>query len=97
MVKHIVLWKLRETDPAEKASIMRHMKELLEGLVDVVPGLVEAEVGLNYNPDGYDVSLYATLTSREALDGYQIHPAHVKVKEYVQSVACGRAVSDYEI
>lgn len=97
MVKHIVLWKLKETAPAEKAKILAHMKEILTGLVGVVPGLVSAEVGFNYNPEGFDVSLYSELASKEALDGYQIHPAHLKVKEYVRSVISERAVSDYEI
>lgn len=97
MVKHVVVWKLKEQDPAKKEPILAHMKELLEGLVGKVEGLLDAEVGFNYNPEGYDISLYSTLTSKEALDGYQVHPEHLKVKAYVRSVIESRVVSDYEM
>ena len=32
MVKHIILWTLKETDADKKAEILANMKEHLEGL-----------------------------------------------------------------
>ena len=44
MVKHIILWTLKETDADKKAEILANMKEHLEGLAGKVPGLLEVHV-----------------------------------------------------
>lgn len=95
MIKHIVFWRVRDDDNKQKN--MEKMQELLISLVDVVPGLKSAEVGFNYNPKGFDIALYSVFDSKEALDGYQVHPEHLKVKEFVHSVITDRACADYEI
>lgn len=95
MIKHIVLWKIRED--SDKQKNMEKMRDLLTSLVGVVPGLISAEVGFNYNPKGFDIALYSVLESKEALDGYQIHPAHLEVKKFVHSVITDRVCADYEI
>ena len=82
MVTHIVLWNLK--DKSQKAQQGGEMKRRLEALVGVVPGLLSAQAGPGFN--GFDVGLVCTLESREALDAYQCHPAHMAVKEYVHSV-----------
>ena len=62
MVKHIVMWNLADKDKvAENGAIM---KQKLEALVGVVPGLLRAEVGVGFN--GYDVALYTELEDRAA-------------------------------
>ena len=86
MVKHIVMWNLTDKDKvAENGAIM---KQKLEALVGVVPGLLRAEVGVGFN--GYDVALYTELEDRAAL-------AVCKVKEFVHSVICERVCCDYEV
>lgn len=95
MIKHIVFWKVR--DDENKQKNMENMRKFLTDLVGVVPGLISAEVGFNCNPNGYDIALYSVLESKEALDGYQVHPAHLEVKKFVHSVITDRAVTDYEI
>ena len=94
MIKHMVLWKLTEQSKEEAPG---KIKRMLEGLSGKIPGLLHIEVGINFNPNGYDVSLYSEFESAEALEGYQVHPEHQKVKDYIGSVTCGRAVSDYEV
>ncbi len=94
MVKHIVFWKVRNDE--NKQANMEHMREILTALVGKVDGLLSAEVGFNFNPIGYDIALYSTLESREALDRYQVHPDHMKVKEFVHSVVTDRVVVDYD-
>ena len=42
---------------AERAASARKMKELLEGLVGRVPGLLSAGVHQNFTPGGYDLCL----------------------------------------
>ena len=92
MVTHIVLWNLK--DKTQKAQQGGEMKRRLEALVGVVPGLSSAQVGLGFN--GFDVGLVCTLDSREALDAYQCHPAHMAVKEYVHTVIAERVYCDFE-
>ena len=94
MVKHIVFWNVR--DDEEKNHNMDEMKKRLTSLVGKIDGLVSAEVGINYNPKGYDLALYSIFTDRSALDNYQVHPDHMKVREFVHSVITDRCVVDYE-
>ena len=92
MVTHIVLWNLK--DKSQKAQQGGEMKRGLEALVGVVPGLLSVQAGSGFN--GFDVGLVCTLESREALDAYQCHPAHMAVKEYVHSVISERVCCDFE-
>ena len=100
MVKHIILWKLREelTD-TEKAAIKRGIKEGLEGLVGQVPGLIECHVHIDGRLDtsNCDVMLDATLESPDALRGYAQHPAHLAVANgRVRPYTAQRTCLDYE-
>ena len=56
MVKHIVFWNVR--DDEKKEENMTEMKKRLTSLVGKIDGLISAEVGFNYNPNGYDLALY---------------------------------------
>lgn len=71
---------------------MEEMKKRLTALVGKVDGLISAEVGFNFNEKGYDLALYSIFKDKAALDGYQVHPDHLKVKEFVHSVITDRAV-----
>lgn len=100
VIKHIVLWKLKETfEGKPKAETARRLKAALEGLVGKVPSLRSLEVGINYNPadTASDVSLYTGFDGREGLEAYQKHPEHLKVAEFVKQVTVERRVSDYEV
>ena len=68
MVKHIVLWKLKETQPASDKKLNAiKMKKMIEQLANVVPGAYRIEVGINYNPGGYDVALCSEFNDHDAL------------------------------
>ncbi len=94
MVKHIVLWKIRDDD--QKQKNIDHMVDILTSLVGKIEGLVSMEMGYNFNEGSeYDVALYATFKNTAALKYYQKHPEHLKCKEFVHSVAVGRTAADY--
>lgn len=98
MVRHIVFWNLKETaEGADKVANANIIKSKLEALVGQIDGLLKAEVNLNYNPNGYDLCLFSEFTSKEALDGYQKHPKHLEVREFVHKVITERVVTDSEI
>jgi antibiotic biosynthesis monooxygenase (ABM) superfamily enzyme len=97
MIKHIVFWKLEENAGGQsKEANFRVMKEKLEALVGIVPGLLSAQVGFNYNGGDFDAALVSELESREALEAYRVHPAHKEVQKFVHSVICGRTALDFE-
>lgn len=99
MVKHIILWKLKETiPPEEKEAVKRDIKVHLESLDGKVPGLLEVTVQTDPMPSSNaDVMLDCTLESGEALAGYQKHPEHVKVADtFVRPYTEIRMCMDYE-
>ncbi len=100
MIKHIVMWKLKDhAEGADKATNLLKMKSLLDSCANVVPGILKfeavlAQPGLEAT---YDVVLYSEFASREALDAYQEHPDHVAIKPFIGAVREARQCMDYEI
>jgi quinol monooxygenase YgiN len=96
MIKHIVMWRLKEG--LDKAASARAIKEALEGLNGKIPGLLRLEVGINFVADGEasDVALYSEFESRAALEAYQTHPAHNAAAAVVKAARAERRVVDYE-
>ncbi|MCI7329579.1 MAG: Dabb family protein [Lachnospiraceae bacterium] len=100
MVRHVILWQLKEEyNDEEKREIKAGIKEGLEGLVGKVPGLVEVHVHTEgLASSNADLMLDAVLENEEALKGYAVHPEHVaiansKVRPYTMSRTC----LDFEI
>lgn len=97
MVKHVILWKLKD-EIADKDAVKAGIKAGLEGLKGVVPGLVEIKVNTQgLASSNADVMLDSTFESEAALKGYAVHPAHVevantKVRPFTQTRMC----LDYE-
>lgn len=99
MVRHLILWKLKESlTVEEKNTVLNNMKEHLEGLVGIVPGLVNLKIVINkMESSNADVMLDSVLESEEALKGYQGHPAHVEVANtYVRPFTEVRMCIDYK-
>lgn len=95
MVKHVILWQLKEEySKEEKRRIKLEIKAGLEALVGVVPGLLEVKVNIEGLPSSNaDLMLDSLLESEEALKEYAIHPAHVavadsKVRPYTRTRVC---------
>ena len=100
MVKHVILWQLKdELSLAEKENIKKGIKEGLEGLQGVIPGLLEIKVNTNgLASSNADVMLDSSFESEEALKAYAVHPAHVKVAdEKVRPFTKTRACLDFEV
>lgn len=99
MIRHIVLFAL-EGDGIERSAGAHALREALEPLVDVVPGLRSLRV--DADGSGIEGHWHAALVSEhdswEALAEYQAHPEHVRVlREVVATVARDKAVVDYEL
>lgn len=97
MVKHIVMWALNEDAKKDSEKITADLQNRFKSLLGVVDGLKAIEVGRNYKGGKYDLVLLCVFDSKEAQEKYQMHPAHVAIKEIVHSLTCGRECADYEI
>lgn len=98
MIKHIVVWKLKDfaegKSREENAGII---KSRLEALKNIISEIKHIEVGIDINRSdaAYDIVLYSEFETGEDLEKYQKHPEHVKVAEYVAKVRENRIVVDY--
>ena len=100
MVKHVILWKLKDEYTAEQiAEIKSGIKEGLEGLKGQIPGLVEIKV--NTEPlasSNCDLMLDSLFEDEASLKGYSTHPAHVAVAHgKVRPFTASRTCMDYEV
>ncbi|MGU7780479.1 Dabb family protein [Burkholderia sp. PU8-34] len=98
MIRHIVMWKLKESaDGATRAQNALKLKEKLDACRDIVPGILHLDVGIA-TPGleaTYDVVLVSDFADKAALDAYQVHPVHEEVKKFVAAIREERQCVDY--
>ncbi len=99
MVKHIVLFKLKDEAPeALKLEAMNRFKAAIEALPARIPVIRKVEVGLNINPgETWSIGLYSEFDSLEDVKSYAVHPDHVAAGKLLAEVKESRACVDYEI
>lgn len=99
MVKHIVMWKVKESGDASQGPVnAMRVKRALESLKGRIPGMIRLEVGIGPGSaeTESEIVLYSEFDSRDALEKYREHPTHVAVIPIVRSVCTDRRVVDYE-
>ena len=100
MIKHIVMWKLKEeAEGADRAANALEMKRRLDACATIVPGIIAFEVTLA-QPDleaTYDVVLYSEFADRAALAAYIAHPVHQAVVPFIGAIREARQCMDYEV
>lgn len=101
MIKHIVFFGLAENAEGKtKAENAEIIKFELENLKNLIPEILNIEVGINH-PDApesnYDIALYSEFESINTLNIYQEHPEHKRVGAYIGKVKTTRAAVDYEV
>ena len=96
MIRHIVMWKLSATDPAERESVTQEIVRLLEGLLGVVPGMTSLDVttDLGDTAANFDLVLVSEHESPEAVRVYQEHPAHQAAAQWIRANVSDRASVD---
>lgn len=100
MVKHIILWTLKEELSAEeKVSVKAEIKAGLEGLAGKIPGLLEIKVYTESLPSSNaDLMLDSSFVDEAALKGYAVHPEHVAVADgKVRPFTAVRSCLDFEV
>lgn len=98
MVKHVILWKLKD-EFASSEEVKIGIKSGLEGLLGQIPGLVEIHVQIqSLTSSNADVMLDSTFVDEDALKIYATHPAHVAVADKnVRPYTQVRLCLDYKI
>ena len=96
MIVHIVMFKFKEDD--KQANLVK-VKAILEQLPKKIDELISMEVGLNFDTAdrAMDLSLYSTFKTKADLESYAIHPAHIKVVEFIKTVVTESKVVDYTL
>ena len=100
MVKHVILWQLKdELSTEEKSAVKAGIKEGLESLSGKIPGLVDIHVNIDALPSSNaDLMLDTTFVDEAALKGYAVHPAHVAVADgKVRPYTAVRSCLDFEV
>lgn len=99
MVNHYVFWNLNESlTKEEKTEAGLAIKEKLETVGKLVPGVVSLEVRINQlESSNRDIALLSSFENVEALNAYQVHPEHVNAGAYIKTVTCNRTCFDFEV
>ena len=99
MVKHIVMWRFKESvNKEEQPALKQDMKEHLEGLQGQIPGLLKLEFKADLlSKSTHDMALVSEFESAKDLANYSSHPKHVAVADtYVRPFVYDRSCLDYE-
>ena len=98
MVKHIVLFKLKESlSEDEKKDVMNRFKVAIEALPEKIDFVRQVFVGLNCNSaEKWDICLESTFDTLEDVKAYSIHPDHVAAAGILKDAKADRACVDYE-
>ena len=98
MVKHMIIWKIKE-DCENKELIKENIKRELEALEGKIEGLCEMHIIIDGLPSSSgDLMMDSLFESEEALKAYQKHPLHQHVANtFVRPNMCQRLSMDYEV
>lgn len=98
MVKHIVLFKLKESLTAEaKSEAANNFKNAIEALPASIPFIRKVFVGVNINTaEAWDICLESEFDSLDDVKAYAVHPAHVAAAGILKDAKADRACCDYE-
>ena len=98
MVKHMIIWKIKD-DCANKELVKENVKKELEALNGKIEGLIEMHIITQTLPSSAgDLMMDSLFESDEALRAYQKHPLHQHVANtFVRPNMCQRLSLDYEV
>ena len=98
MIKHIVLFKMKEdTELAVKLEAMHHFRRDILNLRSVIPCIRELEVGFNCNStETWEICLNSSFDNLEDLHAYATHPQHIAASQRLKPLLADRACVDYE-
>ncbi|MDZ7714653.1 MAG: Dabb family protein [Balneolaceae bacterium] len=104
MIRHVVMWKLKdEAEGATKEKNAEKMKLILEGLKINIDEIKNVEVGINITEDdeemgsAYDVVLISDFETELDYTMYTRNEHHKKAIKFINSVVEERYFVDYKV
>ena len=96
MYRHIVMWKVRETEAGE---VCEQIAQKLHSLTDQIDEIEALEIGINEleSDAAFDIVLISSFKDQQAYQAYAIHPLHQEVVVWLKGRVGARAVVDYVI
>ncbi len=94
MIKHIVMFKLKEKNEANLEKAL----SALSGMEGRIESLLSLEVGVDFKESerSYDLVLTTSFADMEGLENYAAHPVHQPVLKLMRELIVGSVVVDYE-
>lgn len=99
MIKHIVMFKLKDADGRSEYENAAEAQKRFENVIANVKELKKGKVVINSKEapeSNYTISLLCDFESIADLNAYQVHPAHVEFGKFIGTVKTDRACIDYE-
>ncbi len=100
MIKHIVMWNLKEeaagATAAENGAKVKEMIEALNGKIAELKH-VEVSVDIFEATQEWGMVLYSEFDSKEDLHTYAVHPLHQECVAFIKQVVSSRDAIDYVI
>ncbi len=99
MIKHIVMFKLKEADGKTEYENALEAQKRFDNVIAEVKELKKGEVVINSKDapeSNYTIALICEFDDIAALNAYQVHPVHVEFGKFIGTVKTDRACIDYE-
>lgn len=98
MIRHIVTFRVRATDPVERGRALDRLRTELEALLPLINEVEALHVGIDDGsmPGHWDAVLVSEHPNADALARYQTHPEHLRVLAIVAELVAEKSVVDYE-
>ena len=99
MIKHIVMFKLKETDGKSEYDNALEAQKRFDNVIANVSELKKGEVVINSADapeSNYTIALLCDFETIDDLNAYQVHPAHLEFGKFIGTVKTDRACIDYE-
>ena len=95
MIRHIVLFKIKEEHKGEIPQLV----EAFKGMRGRIEGMLSLEAGQDvYHSDrSWDLALVTVFDSMESFRAYQTHPVHMPVRKRMHEVREASAACDFEM
>lgn len=99
MIKHIVMFRLKDTEGKSAAENALEAKERFSRVVENVSELKKGEVVINSEDapeSNYTIALICDFENIDDLNAYQVHPVHKEFGAFIAGIKTDRACIDYE-
>jgi len=100
MIKHIVMFKLKDADGKTEFENAAEAKERFNEVIEKVPSLKSGKVVINAKgaeASNYTIALICDFDKIDDLNAYQVHPVHKAFGSFIAGIKIERACIDYEI